>query len=205
MTTNEDPDNCESPESELLRRAQAGNSSAFAALCQAHRQRLWRVVSSVAAASDREDLAQEAIVRAFSALKQYRGETSFPAWLCRIAVNAAHDYQKTAWRRRVVPFPDSWDDFVPGEMLETLAERREMQRRVRQAVARLPSAQRIPIWLHYFEGFSLVEIGQLENVAESTVRSRVQAGLKKLAPHLSDLMSGSENALPARSAKGCET
>lgn len=193
-------------ETELVRRAASGDSEAFIVLCETHRARLWRVVASVSEGTEREDLAQEAIVRAFSALKSYRGEASFAAWLCRIALNAAHDYQKSAWRRRVLPLSDiSRAENDPTESLQNLAERRELQRCVRQAVALLPSAQRVPIWLYYFEEFTIAEVARLEKCSESTIRSRVQAGLKRLSLSLNDLISVPDSHLsPGASPKGCE-
>lgn len=175
-------------EKELTARAMAGDQEAFSTLSERSRGRLWRIVSSVAPGPDRDDLAQEAIVRAWCAVRTYRAEASFEAWLCRIALNAAHDYQKSAWRRRMrfwhtEPAPDT----TATEPLERLAERRAAQRRVRQAVAALPTPQRVPIWLHFFEEFSVAEVARLERIAESTVRSRVQAGLRRLARELQDL------------------
>ena len=195
-----------SDEAEWIRRAVSGDSEAFVALCQPHRERLWRVVSSVAQGVEREDLAQEAIVRAYSALKTYRGEASFSAWLCRIALNVAHDYQKSAWRRRVHPLSESGgSEYGATDTVENLAERREVQRGVRQAVAVLPGPQRIPVWLHYFEGFTIAEIARLEHCSESTIRSRVQAGLKRLSLSLHDHLAVSDPPLPSNtSPKGCE-
>jgi RNA polymerase sigma-70 factor (ECF subfamily) len=213
------------PEDQLVSRARAGDAGAFALLCERRRGRIWRVVASVvrgAAAAETEDLAQEAIVRAFCALDTYRGDAPFEAWLCRIALNVAHDHQRSAWRRRVVTF---WQNssaaedtaaaaaLLPGEAatesLEGLAERREMQRRVRAAVAALPASQRVPIWLHYFEGFTLAEVARLESVSESTLRSRVQAGLRRLSRLLSDLVDNEHLAAPAALSapdpKGCHT
>ncbi len=74
----------------------------FAELCEEQRARLWRIAASVARGPEVEDLAQEAIVRAWCGLASFQGEAPFAAWLCRIAVNAAHDWQRSAWRRRVV-------------------------------------------------------------------------------------------------------
>ena len=68
-----------------------------------------------------------------------------------------------------------------------------MQRRVRRAVAALPARQSIPIWLHYFEGFNLVEVARLERVAESTVRSRIHAGLRRLSRTLHDLTDAEDS------------
>ena len=175
-------------ERELTTRAMAGDRQAFSTLCERSRSRLWRIVSSVAPGPDRDDLAQEAIVRAWCAVRTYRAEASFDAWLCRIAVNAAHDYQKSAWKRRICFWQaGEAPEFTATEPLERLAERRAAQRRVRQAVAALPTPQRVPIWLHFFEEFSLAEVARLERTAESTVRSRVQTGMRRLAHELQDL------------------
>ncbi len=189
----------ESAESCLVRRAVEGDALAFAALCEKYRLRVWRVAASVTKSSaDADDLAQEAFVRAFGAVKNYRPEASFEAWLCRIALNAAQDYQKSAWRRKVlfwgtaregreeptfVVEPSS--NLVVSPHQET--ERRELRRRVRAAVAELKPREAVPIWLIYFEEFTLAEVARLESEPESTVRSRVRAGLKKLERKLGDL------------------
>src|SRR5579871_5986063 len=86
----------------LVRKAQAGDAQSFATLCDRYRKRVWRIVASVARGPDVDDLAQEAIVRAFCAIRSYRAEACFEAWLCRIALNLAHDYQRSAWKRRVI-------------------------------------------------------------------------------------------------------
>ncbi|MBC8101170.1 MAG: RNA polymerase sigma factor [Cytophagales bacterium] len=186
----------------LVRRAVSGDAGAFAALCEKHRKRVWRVAASVTrSAADADDLAQEAFVRAFGAVRSYRPEASFEAWLCRIALNAAHDYQKSAWRRRVLLWSassrsdqdaplasaqiDPAGDTVVTPHQET--ERREIQRRVRAAVAELKPTESVPIWMIYFEEFTLAEVARLENTPESTIRSRVRAGMKRLEKKLGDL------------------
>jgi len=171
----------------------AGDTRSFALLCERHRTRIWRIAASVAKGADAEDIAQEVVLRAFRALPTYRGPAPFEAWLCRIAVNASHDYCRSAWRRKVTlteePRCENGESAVSAELE---VERRELQRRVRQAVAALPEKQRVPIWLHFFEGFPVSEVARLDGSAEATVRSRVRAGLRRLAVSLDDL-------LPARS------
>jgi RNA polymerase sigma-70 factor (ECF subfamily) len=195
------------PEIELVHRALAGEEAAFAALCTRSQARLWRTVASVAYGPDVDDLAQEAIVRAYCALRTYRFEAPFAAWLCRIALNVAHDYQRSGWRRRVRFWQETPDAQVEQtEHPEHLLAQREMQRRVRQAVAALPVRQRVPIWLHYFEEFTLAEIARLECTAESTARSRLQAGLRRLSFSLEDLRAGSLEARERTPSevKGCQ-
>jgi RNA polymerase sigma-70 factor (ECF subfamily) len=196
------------PDAVLVGRAQAGDRQAFAVLCDRHRARLWRIAASVAGGAEVEDVAQEAVLRAYDALATYRGEAPFEAWLCRIALNVARDYQRSAWRRRVTLFERvPAGDAGAGDSPDAEVERRELQRRVRQAVAALPASQRVPIWLHYFEGFSLAEVARLEGVPEGTVRSRLRAGLRRLSLSLDDLLAGAAHdpvsLTPQR--KGCGT
>lgn len=176
---------------ELARRAQAGDRESFVRLCERHRARVWRIARSFAADEDAEDLVQEAILRAYRSLQGYSGEAPFGAWLCRIALNVARDDHRSFWRRRVV-LPGVTPVTEEGTEPETEAARREEARRVRLAVAALPAAQRAPIWLHYFEGYALAEVARLERSPEATIRSRVRAGLARLARSLVDLMDAEE-------------
>ncbi|WP_395092732.1 RNA polymerase sigma factor [Armatimonas sp.] len=170
-------------EIELLNRAQNGDAEAFAQLCEAHRGRIWRTVSSVVRRkADAEDLAQETVIKAWQAMGSYRGEASLGSWLTRIALNTAHDHQKSAWMRRVQFWKDDRPDEPDGALpIPEQAERQEQQRRVRTAVARLGEKERTPIHLIYFEEYSIAEIARLEGVPESTIRSRVKVGLKRLS------------------------
>ena len=212
---------------ELVERARAGDAEAFAVVCERHRKRLWRLIASVSHGGEAEDLAQEAVVRAFCALPGYRGDAPFDAWLCRIALNVAYDHRRSAWQRRVVTWwhggggdegggcgavfagdmPAGGGREAHGESPEGIFARREVQRRVRAAVAALPARQRVPIWLHFFEGYTLAEVARLEQASESTLRSRVQAGLRRLSGSLEDLMDAADAeaplSLPARAPKGC--
>jgi RNA polymerase sigma-70 factor, ECF subfamily len=176
--------------------ALAGDREAFAALCERHRERVWRIAASVAGGEEAEDLAQEAVVRAYAARRGFRGEAPFGAWLCRVALNVAHDYQRSGWRRRVT-LVERCPPVEDGDSLHGEVERRELQRRVRRTVAGLPEKQRVPIWLHYFEGYSIAEVARLERTPEATVRSRVKAGLRRLSGALEDLMEdAAEPAAP---------
>ena len=195
------------PDSDLVKRAIGGDRDAFSTLCERHQPRLWRTVTSVARGADAEDLAQEAVLRAWCAIRTYRGEASFEAWLCRIASNVAHDYHRSAWRRRVIFWQPSATEVCPQDRPDAIYLQRETQRRIRTAVAALPAKQRIPLWLHYFEQFSVAEIARLEHCNESTIRSRMQAGLRRLSLTLDDLIGDAEGegTEPRVNPKGMET
>ena len=183
----------EPSDDQLLTLSHRGDSRAFGRLCERHRARLWRTVASATDnAAEADDLAQEALVRAWRALPTFRGDAAFGSWLCRIALNAAHDWRKSAWKRRVLSWtahaaedgPEKIDD---APLPDETALLRERQRRIRGAVADLKEKERVPIWLIYFEEHSLAEVARLEGVPESTVRSRVKVGLQRLQDRLGDL------------------
>lgn len=184
-------------EAGLVDRARKGDVQAFTQLCERHQERLWRIAASVARGADAEDLAQEMVLRAFRGISRFNGDSSFETWICRIGINLAHDYLRSAWKRRVLLWerPESYD---PNDRICPigLAEQREQIRRIRAEVASLPEAQRVPIWLHYFEGVTLAEVARLERIPEATLRSRVKAGLKRLSLSLGDLLPGGAAMAP---------
>lgn len=187
----------------------AGRKSAldretFAALCEQHRDRLWSIVNSVARDADAEELAQEAVVRAYCARHTFRSDAPFGAWLCKIAVNVAHDYRKSAWRRRVTlssARPAACEEHGCGPD----GDRALLQREIRAAVAELPARLRIPLWLHFFEGYTVAEIARLEGAPESTMRSRIRNGLSKLRGSLRHKLGEDWHAMEVGTteAKGC--
>jgi len=199
------------PDAELVGQAKAGDVRSFSLLCEKYRHRVWRIASSVARGADVEDVAQDAVLKAFRALDTYQGQAPFEAWLCRITLNVAHDHHRSAWKRRVLLFDQVPSGTEPvGDCPSQEAERRDLQERVRREVARLPEAQRVPIWLHFFEGFNLAEVARLERTPEATIRSRLRAGLKRLSLSLDDLIppeaeaSAPEVAVPLEAEpKGC--
>ncbi|MFN3653591.1 MAG: RNA polymerase sigma factor [Armatimonadota bacterium] len=196
------------PDAELVDRALQGDPSAFAALCDRYRKRVWRIANSFARGADAEDLAQEAVLRAYRGLRSYQRGAPFDAWLCRIALNVGHDHLRSAWKRRVTLFdsPSGGPEEAGPDQPADEAQLREVQRRVRQEVASLPEPQRVPIWLHYFEGFTLAEVARMERIPEATLRSRMRAGFRRLSGLLKDLGPyGVDEMLPIeRKPKGCE-
>jgi len=169
----------------LIESARQGDSGCFGILCERHRARIWRIAASVADGADADDIAQDAVIRAYEALSRYRADAPFGAWLSRITVNAAHDHRRSAWKRRVRSLADVREGAGPSLDAEELAMGRHTQRQIRRAVADLPERERVPIWLHYFDGFTVAEIARLSGEPEATLRSRVRSGLRRLGKSLS--------------------
>ncbi len=176
-------------DTELVKLAKRGDKQAFAKLCHNYQQRIWRVAASIASRSEAEDLAQETVIRAWCSIRSCRDDASFEAWICSIAVNAAHDHYRSWWRRKITSIDDEAEAAGSPDETQADAERRESVRRVRRAIAALPQAQREAVWLYYIEQFTLAEIARHENKSESAIRNRIQSGLSRLKVSLVDLVT----------------
>jgi RNA polymerase sigma-70 factor (ECF subfamily) len=166
---------------DLIMRWADGDETAFAALVERHAPYLGRLVRGlVDDPSAVEDLVQETFVRAYRGLDAYRGG-DVRAWLGRIAVNAAHGLHRSSWRRRVTLEPEPLEALAPADdEPEAATFARTRARAVRIALARLPQEQAEPIRLHFLAGESYLAIAALLDCHESTIRSRVKAGLARL-------------------------
>jgi len=190
-------------DAELVQMAKKGDRDAFAMLCERYQRRVWRIAVSLTSPSEAEDLAQDAIVRAWCAIHTCRHEAAFEAWISSIAVNTAYDFRRSWWRRRTVSLADEDESAGDPDATPDAAARRESTRRVRLAVAALPRVQSVAVWLHYLEQFSIAEIARIQNCSESTIRSRIQTGMKRLQFSLSDIDREIEEA-PQQCAKGVQ-
>ena len=119
---------------------------------------------------DAEDAAQEAMLRLWRAEVSFTGEEHLRFWLARVAVNVCRDMSRNPWRTRTValehcPEPSFAE---PG------------QSALYEAVLALPAKYRLPLYLYYYEGYSVAETGELLGLKVSTVQTRLARGREKL-------------------------
>jgi RNA polymerase sigma-70 factor (ECF subfamily) len=135
-----------------------------------------------------EDAAQEAFIRAWQHLPNYRPRSPFRNWLYRIATNVARDVLR---RERETVDVDALPLVAPGAGPEETVEGAERGARVRQAVLALPTASRTVLVLREYEGLSYREIADTLNIPIGTVMSRLNYARKRLreslAPYLEAL------------------
>lgn len=171
-----------SVDQQLVVRVQKGDKTAFDLLVRKYQHRIAKLVSRyVADRSEVEDVTQEAFIRAFRAIKGFRGESAFYTWLYRIAVNTAKNYLVAQGRR-----PPSVD--VEAEEAEaidagsnlrdaTTPERHlladEIGRTVERVLAGLPEDLRTALTLREIDGLSYEEIAEIMDCPIGTVRSRI--------------------------------
>ncbi len=172
-------------ERELIEGAARGERAASRALYERYAPRVYAVVRRIAGDDDvAEDAAQEAWIRAFRALPQFRGDARFSTWLHRIAVNSAlqllRGRRHITERRSTLPeeFPVE-GEAGPGDPLA--------ERRLEEALDRLPVGMRTVLVLHDVEGFTHVEIGDRLGVQPGTSKSQ----LFKARARMREILQGS--------------
>jgi len=176
-------------ERELITQAQQGDRQAFGELVRRHRGGVINVVYRMCGdANLAEDAAQEAFIRAWQHLPNYRPRSPFRNWVYRIATNAALDALR---REREMVDVDALPLVAPGKGPEAAMEGSERGEQVRQAVLALPKASRAVVVLREYEGLSYREIADTLSIPIGTVMSRLNYARnrlrKSLAPHLEAL------------------
>jgi RNA polymerase sigma-70 factor, ECF subfamily len=169
------------PDDRLVRKAQRGDSRAFAELVEAHQHRLFTLASrELGSAADAEDAVQEAFIRAWKALPRFRAEATFSTWLYRICLNAIHDQRARTTRGSGVPLSEVTEPADPRDAILEAELGSELQR----ALGELDETYRVPVILYDVLGRSYSEIAEVLGVAEGTVKSRIFRGRTELARRL---------------------
>jgi RNA polymerase sigma-70 factor, ECF subfamily len=158
----------------LVERTLSGDFTAFETLVERHRGVVQRVAARVVGPAEAEDVAQDAFLRAFHRLPQFRGDSPFRSWLLRITHNAALNALD---RQRPAALEDAADEpaaagegaRTPAEELE-VAERRE---RLRRKLRLLQPNHRAVLVLRDLEGLSYEEIAEITASPLGSVKGRL--------------------------------
>ena len=166
---------------ELVKQVQSGNKNAFNLLVVRHQNKVMNIVSRyVKNSGDVADVTQEAFIKAYRALPNFRGESAFYTWLYRIASNAAKNYL-VARGRRPATTADVQDAeyFEEGDALREIETPEnayfgsELAKTVQTALEGLPEELRAALSLREFDGLSYEEIADVMACPVGTVRSRI--------------------------------
>jgi RNA polymerase sigma-70 factor (ECF subfamily) len=167
---------------ELVRRVQKGDKKAFDLLVIKYQQRISKLISRYVRDQDEvQDVAQEAFIKAYRALANFRGESAFYTWLYRIAINTAKNYLVAQGRRPPATDVDAEEAiYVDGGMRlsdgdtpEQLVQRDQIERVIFETIDSLPEELRTAITLREMEGLSYEEIAVTMDCPVGTVRSRI--------------------------------
>ena len=190
----------ELPEEEplLVRKAQAGDMLAYDELVKRNQERIYATVYHMTANhEDANDLAQETFIKAFQALKSFKGDSSFYTWIYRIAVNKTINFLKQRKNRTHMSLNDldlqTENDPELVALISDKTPRRdlnlvELQEKLNEAMRKLSEVHRLVVTLHDVQGLSHEEVAKIMDCNIGTVRSRLFYARQQLQAHLSDYL-----------------
>jgi RNA polymerase sigma-70 factor (ECF subfamily) len=182
----------------LVERAQRGDKHAFELLVTKYQRKLIRLLSRfIRDATEVEDVAQEAFIKAYRALPNFRGDSAFYTWLYRIGINTAKNYLVAMGRRAPTTTgmdAEEAEELGESELLQDVntPENQMMSRQVaetvNQTLEKLPDELRTAITLREMEGLSYEEIASIMNCPIGTVRSRIFRAREAIAAQLKPML-----------------
>jgi len=182
----------------LVRRAQREDTSAYDELVRRYQERIYATVYHMTSNhEDANDLAQEAFIKAYHALKSFKGDSSFYTWVYRIAVNKTINFLKQRKNRVQMSLNDL--DFNAEHDPDLVAlishntPRRdlalaELQEKLNAAMQKLSEHHRMVVVLHDIQGLSHEDIGEIMDCNVGTVRSRLFYARQQLQAWLADYL-----------------
>ena len=197
-------------EEKLIARVLAGDTDAFEPLVEENQTKVYHLALRLLGnEADAADAAQDAMIRAYTSLASFRGESRFSVWLYRLTNNVCLDMLRKRKRQTAVPLQAEDDQGeeteldIPDETFspERLAEKAEDARAVREAIAALPEDLRRILTLREIGGLSYEELAAELGLEPGTVRSRLNRARKKLCLLLTESGNFSE-FLPSKEGKG---
>ena len=181
----------------LVERVQGGDKAAFDLLVLKYQNKVVNLISRyVHDSAEVYDVAQEAFIKAYRALPNFRGDSAFYTWLYRIAINTAKNYLVAQGRRPPKTDIDvedaeqygSNDDLREYETPDGMLQKSEIERVVIEAMEKLPEDLRTAITLRELEGLSYEEIAQAMGCPVGTVRSRIFRAREAIHKQLEPLL-----------------
>ncbi|GAB4424034.1 MAG: sigma-70 family RNA polymerase sigma factor [Anaerolineae bacterium] len=186
----------------VIKEAQKGSVAAFNQLVMVYQGTAYNVAYRVIGNGDAAaDACQDAFLKAYQAIKQYRGG-SFKSWLLRIVTNACYDQLRYKSRRPATSLEDMTENsddhsekLIDGEERpEELVLRGELNEVIQRGINHLPEDQRVVLVLSDVQGFSYQEIAEIVDQPLGTVKSRLSRGRQRLR----DFLLAQQELLPSQ-------
>jgi RNA polymerase sigma-70 factor (ECF subfamily) len=183
----------------LVQRAKLGDLSAYDDLVRKYQERIYATIYHMTANhEDANDLAQESFIKAFRALKSFKGDSSFFTWVYRIAINKTINFLKQRRKRTQMSLNDlDFNAEHDPDLVALISEKNprrdlnltELQERLNAAMLKLSEVHRLVVTLHDIQGLSHDEISRIMDCNTGTVRSRLFYARQQLQAFLSDFLT----------------
>ena len=168
-------------DTELIRRFEDGDLSAFEELVRKYQDKIYNLCRYMLQdARDAQDAAQDAFLKAYSNVKEFRADSALYSWLYRIAVNTCLDYRKKVRPEQIEDeaLLDRLASHEPSP--ERVYRSKEIGHALQAALQRLPEHLRAAIVLKEIEGLSYEEIAKVLHTSLGTVKSRISRAREEL-------------------------
>ena len=208
-------DHLESTDQELVARCQAGDRVAYQTLVKRYQRRVYGIAFGVLRnPEDAMDVSQEAFVKVYNNLGQFKGDSAFFTWLYRIVVNLCIDHCRKHGKHRAVEYDDrlssgSDDDEVLPLTASTRSfnpaqayQEREIGEAIGAALATLSENHRAIMLLREVDGLSYEDIAEVMNCQIGTVMSRLHHARKNLQKALRPYLDSSGSRLAELAGDG---
>jgi RNA polymerase sigma-70 factor (ECF subfamily) len=183
-------------EGDLVKHARRGDLAAYDELVRRYQERIYATVYHMTANhEDANDIAQDSFIKAFQALKSFRGGSSFYTWIYRIAVNKTINFLKQRKHKHHFSLNDidfnaeNDPDLVALTSDKTpfrAASLTELQKKLNEALMKLSEPHRMVVVLHDVQGVSHDEIADIMDCNIGTVRSRLFYARQQLQGYLAE-------------------
>jgi RNA polymerase sigma factor (sigma-70 family) len=185
-------------EAQLVALARRGDLEAYDQLVRRYQERIYATVYHMTANhEDANDLAQEAFIKAFQALKTFKGGSSFYTWVYRIAVNKTINFLKQRKNRSQMSLNDlDFNAEHDPDLVALISDKTprreaaltELQEKLNAAMLTLSEPHRLVVTLHDIQGLSHEQIAEIMECNVGTVRSRLFYARQQLQAQLSDYL-----------------
>lgn len=182
----------------LVQSAKQGDLSAYDELVRRYQERIYATIYHMTANhEDANDLAQESFIKAYRALKSFKGDSSFFTWVYRIAINKTINFLKQRKKRTQMSLNDlDFNAEHDPDLVALISEKTprrdlsltELQEKLNAAMLKLSEVHRLVVTLHDVQGLSHEEISRIMDCNTGTVRSRLFYARQQLQALLSDYL-----------------
>ncbi len=185
-------------EDQIVRRAQKGDLGAYDELVRRYQERIYATIYHMTSNhEDANDLAQEAFIKAYQALKSFKGGSSFYTWVYRIAVNKTINFLKQRKNRSGLSLNDlDFNAEKDPDLVALISDKTprrdvalgELQKKLNEAMQKLSEQHRLVVTLHDVQGLPHEEIAEIMQCNVGTVRSRLFYARQQLQGYLADYL-----------------
>lgn len=185
-------------EHSLVRRSQQGDLAAYDELVRRYQERIYATIYHMTSNhEDANDLAQETFIKAFQAIKTFKGGSSFYTWVYRIAVNKTINFLKQRKNRTHLSLNDlDFNAEHDPDLVSLVSDKTprrevnlaELQEKLNAAMQKLSEPHRLVVTLHDVQGLPHDEIAEIMGCNIGTVRSRLFYARQQLQAYLSDYL-----------------